>query len=68
MPKLGVVQDVETRWSSTYLMLERLQKIRNPLTKTLKVMLRRDLLLSESDWNTIRELIVVLQPFAHATV
>jgi len=36
LPKLGLVQDVDGRWSSTYLMLEWLKRIKVPLIKTLK--------------------------------
>jgi len=66
-PKLGVIQDVETRWSSTFLMLSRLHQIREPLIKTLKTMQRRDLLLSSNDWKTVADLITALEPFSLLT-
>lgn len=66
--KLGVVQDVAGRWSSTFLMLSRLVRIKEPLIKTLKTMQRRDLLLSSTEWNTVTDLITALEPFSLLTV
>lgn len=66
-PKLGVVQDVEGRWSSTYSMLSRLVRIQEPLIKTLKNRQRRDLLLTTTEWKIVSELITCLQPFALLT-
>jgi hypothetical protein len=68
VPKLGVVQDVAGRWSSTYSMLSRLVEIKDPLIKTLKTMQKRDLLLTNTDWTTVSELRTALEPFAILTV
>jgi len=65
--KLGVVQDVEGRWSSTYLMMERLQKILEPINKTLRNQIRRDLLLTDQEWGIVGELVTCLEEFANAT-
>jgi hypothetical protein len=68
MPKLGVIQDVETRWSSTFLMLQRLLKIKGPLCRTLRFMTKHALILTEVEWSEVNDLVTCLEPFALITV
>ena len=68
-----LVQDVCTRWNSTYAMLSRLQKQRWPVTATLSdpAVTQRGkhyLDLKPEQWNLIEELNQVLEPFESATV
>jgi hypothetical protein len=66
-PKLGLIQDVQNRWSSSYLMLQRLLKIRKPLTVVL-TKIKYDLLLTNQQWQMIEQIVSILKPFADATV
>ncbi|KAM8766859.1 E3 SUMO-protein ligase ZBED1-like [Acanthopagrus schlegelii] len=68
-----LVQDVSTRWNSTYAMLSRLQEQRWPVTATLSdpAVTQRGkhyLDLKPEQWNLIEELNQVLEPFESATV
>jgi hypothetical protein len=59
---LIVVQDVVTRWWSTFSMCERLLRLRNTLT----VMNLHDdmrLFLTEAQWTIVTDLTVLLRPF-----
>lgn len=70
---LRVVQDVPTRWNSTFYMLERLVKLRPHLTAVLADPVKtpkpehRALLLKEKRWATAEELIDILKPAEKAT-
>ena len=66
--KLGVIQDVDGRWSSTYFMLTRLLKIKLSLSKTLKTMQWRDLLLTDVEWEVVGDIQKALEPFSLLTV
>ncbi|XP_049447563.1 E3 SUMO-protein ligase ZBED1-like [Epinephelus fuscoguttatus] len=68
-----LVQDVSTRWNSTYAMLSRLHEQRWPVTATLSdpAVTQRGkhyLDLKPEQWNLIEELNQVLEPFESATV
>ena len=68
-----LVQDVCTRWNSTYAVLSRLQEQRWPVTATLSdpAVTQRGkhyLDLKPEQWNLIEELNQVLEPFESATV
>ena len=59
------VQDVSTRWNSTYLMLERAFTLKREI---LLYTAEHDLpMLSVSEWDTVEKLIRVLQPFYEIT-
>ena len=70
---LNLVQDVSTRWNSTYLMLERLVRLRIPLYAVLHdraVVKEKDakmLELSDHDWSVAEYLTVILKPLQIAT-
>lgn len=67
IPELKLKQDVETRWNSTYLMLERIVATKNAVISTLSLK-RPDLLLSLEEWEYIEEIIPILKPFYEVTV
>eukprot|EP00117_Sycon_ciliatum_P006073 scpid76706/ scgid9762/ Zinc finger BED domain-containing protein 1; Putative Ac-like transposable element; dREF homolog len=70
---LKVVQDVSTRWNSTYYMLSRLLKLRVALTAVLcdpDITPKRDdrnMLLKDREWDLAEQLMDLLGPFEMAT-
>ncbi|XP_053154471.1 zinc finger BED domain-containing protein 4-like [Hemicordylus capensis] len=63
-----LVQDMGTRWTSTYLMLQRLseqQRAVHEVSSVGEIGIGR--MLSEQEWDTISQLVVVLKPFLEAT-
>ena len=62
---LCVVQDVPTRWWSTYAMVSRLLYLRQPI-KLHETMDNLDPLLSESDWEVLKLVSPLLEPFMEA--
>ena len=66
---MEVIQSCPTRWGSTYLMLERIQVLQQPLCAVLLDQPRevRYLLPDSEEWTIIEELIAVLKPFHTAT-
>lgn len=64
---LKLINDVVTRWNSTFFMFDRLVKIQEPLEAAMGV-LRTDLVRIISDeWTTMAEICEILQPFAQIT-
>ncbi|XP_075999197.1 E3 SUMO-protein ligase ZBED1-like [Genypterus blacodes] len=67
-PVLKMIIEVDTRWNSTYSMLERLYDLREPVGAAL-ASLRTEITLPTSlEYATIKETIQVLGPFQQATV
>ena len=68
-PTLELIQSCPTRWGSTYLMLERIKKLQQPLCAVLLDKPRevRSLLPDGDEWNIIEEVLEVLKPFHRAT-
>ncbi|XP_050066594.1 E3 SUMO-protein ligase ZBED1-like, partial [Aphis gossypii] len=58
-PTLTVIQDVVTRWNSTYDMFERILHLKNPLMSAL-VDSKYDVYLSPSDWQLISDIFTTL--------
>ena len=71
--KLKLIQDVQTRWNSSYLMIERLLKLRVPIygvlfdDKLTKIGDRAKLDMKDSYWKIIEDIIPVLEPLAEIT-
>lgn len=67
-----LIQDVKTRWNSTYLMIERLYEqldaINHALTQPDIRRKYEDLSISEFDKDNIMEIIQVFEPFYNATL
>ncbi|UYV75882.1 hypothetical protein LAZ67_13001667 [Cordylochernes scorpioides] len=59
---LKLKQDVPTRWNSTYEMLDRIMKNREPVISVL-ALLNPKILLGDSDWKVIEESISILNFF-----
>jgi len=65
---LKLKQDVSTRWNSTFLMLERLIKLKEPLTIVMITLKEAPSNLSSEEWNIIEDMIPLLRPFDKLTV
>ena len=70
---VGLLQDVSTRWNSTFIMLERLLRLRIPLYGVLhdrSIIKEKDakaLDLRDNDWTVAESLVEVLRPLQVAT-
>lgn len=67
LPEHKLLQDVETRWNSTYIMLERLVEQRKAVN-LFSVEHGGIHTLSTAEWELAEQLVKVLQPFYQATV
>lgn len=67
LPILKLKQDVQTRWNSTFDMLQRIVQIKEAVISTV-ALLRSDLTLSETDWAIIEGVLPLLGPFYEITV
>uniref|UniRef100_A0A803T1C6 BED-type domain-containing protein n=1 Tax=Anolis carolinensis TaxID=28377 RepID=A0A803T1C6_ANOCA len=69
LPQHKLLQDVSTRWNSTYKMPERMveqQKAVHGISLTLVAPVSK-LVPTKQEWDTISQLVDVLKPFKHAT-
>lgn len=64
---LKVKQDVSTRWNSSLTMIERLLKIKIPLTASMSSLPRAPNCLNASEWEIISDCIKILKPFENIT-
>ena len=68
-----VIQDVMTRWNSSYLMMQRLLELRAPLypilydEKVTKTSNRSYLDIKDCHWQVMEQIVPILKPFADAT-
>ena len=68
IPKLNLSPDVSTRWNSTYLMIERAKKLKQPLMELCaKHRDLHNLMMTEKDWEDLTEVIKLLKKFNDAT-
>lgn len=65
---LKLKQDVRTRWNSTLVMLERLFKLKEPVTIVLMSLRDGQSNLTPSQWDVVEDVIPLLQPFDKITV
>lgn len=65
---LKVKQDVCTRWNSTLFMLERLVKLKEPLTISIMSIKEAPINLNSDEWIIIEDVIPLLKPFENLTV
>ncbi|KAF0704385.1 zinc finger BED domain-containing protein 1-like, partial [Aphis craccivora] len=61
--KLKLKQDVSTRWNSSLLMLERLVKLKEPLTYAMLSLKDGPVMLNAQEWEVIEYVIPILKPF-----
>jgi hypothetical protein len=62
-----LIQEVSTRWSSTYGMIKRIYERHGPINKVLGEVNKYNLILNENDIRILNESIAVFQPFSQAT-
>jgi len=67
LPTHKLLQEVETRWNSTYTMMERLLEQQTAVDSVLRRTEYEDLLLTSDEWITVKLLLEVLKPFKTAT-
>ncbi|XP_037962432.1 E3 SUMO-protein ligase ZBED1 [Plutella xylostella] len=67
LTELVLKQDIVTRWNSTYIMLERLLTLRQPICLALMELDRAPENLSADDWTVIKDVLPILQPFLQLT-
>uniref|UniRef100_A0A2S2N9F7 Zinc finger BED domain-containing protein 1 n=1 Tax=Schizaphis graminum TaxID=13262 RepID=A0A2S2N9F7_SCHGA len=65
---LKLNQDVHTRWNSTFFMLERLIKLKEPLTIVMITLKDASCHLNSHEWNIIEDVVPLLRPFDRVTV
>lgn len=68
MPELRPKQDCATRWNSTVYMLKRILESKDAIISTLAVINAPVDTLSQEEWETIKEVCNVLEPFEEVTV
>ena len=69
LPKFKIFPDVSTRWNSTYLMIERANKLRQPIMELCAK--RRDLqhlIMTEQHWDCLTQVTQLLKKFHEATL
>ncbi|KAK7930580.1 hypothetical protein WMY93_006975 [Mugilogobius chulae] len=66
-PQHKLIQEIETRWNSTYDMMARLYEQREPVGASLATLHTNVLPLSSADYLTIQECLTVLSPMKSAT-
>lgn len=65
---LKVIQDVSTRWNSTYFMLERFTHLENAIKSTIAILDNVNIpVLTPTEWQMCKELATVLRPFEKTT-
>ena len=62
-----LMQDISTRWNSTYYMLERFVELEDAIRGTLGLLDNPPQTLSADEWKITKELIQMLLPFEEAT-
>ncbi|KAL4113409.1 hypothetical protein QTP88_017034 [Uroleucon formosanum] len=65
---LKLKQDVRTRWNSTLIMLERLVKLKEPLTVTMISVKEAPSNLTPEEWVIIEDIVPLLRPFNSLTI
>lgn len=65
---LKLKQDIRTRWNSTFFMLERLIKLKEPLTIVMITLKDAPCHLNPDEWSIIEDVVPLLRPFDKVTV
>ncbi|XP_018570925.1 zinc finger BED domain-containing protein 1-like [Anoplophora glabripennis] len=62
-----LVQDVVTRWNSTYYMVDRFVELEEPIRTTMALLNKDFPVISLEEWNFLKELIHILEPLENVT-
>ena len=62
-PKLVPIQDVQTQWNSTYLMLQQAKRLQSTFDEYCSQYGHPDLKLDKDEWQQIDYLLSITQPF-----
>lgn len=62
-----LLQDISTRWNSTFYMLEHFRELETPIRGTLGLLDYAPIGLNLNEWVVIKKCLQVLQPFEEAT-
>lgn len=62
-----LIQDVQTRWNSTYYMIDRFVEMQTSIRGTLGLLDNAPDTLRPEDWTILQDLIKILKPFVEAT-
>lgn len=62
-----LLQDISTRWNSTYYMLDRFVELEDAIRATLGLLDNPPQILTANEWKITKELVQVLRPFEEAT-
>lgn len=62
-----ILQDVPTRWNSTFYMLERFIELEDAIRSSVALLHANLPILRASDWNVLKQLHTILKPFEEAT-
>lgn len=62
-----LIQDVDTRWNSTYYMVKRVVELEEAIRSTMAFVGRDLPILTDEDWKTYKELCYILRPFEELT-
>lgn len=68
LPEHKLIKEVDTRWNSTYDMLQRVYEQRAPLSAALSSLTSDIVPFTAEDYNTIEQCLLILKPFKTATV
>ena len=67
LPQLKLIQDVVTKWNSTYLMFERVITQHEAITTTLCLLDKTEMCISVEEKENISQSLTLLKPFLQAT-
>ncbi|CAK6980294.1 hypothetical protein E1301_Tti021870, partial [Scomber scombrus] len=68
MPELRPKQECATRWNSTFDMLKRILESKDVIISTLAVINAPVDILNQKEWETVKEVCTILEPFEEVTV
>jgi len=63
---LKLKQDIRTRWNSTFFMLERIMKLKEPITIVMITLKNTPCHLNSDEWNIIEDIVPLLRLFDRA--